>query len=163
MTAATLQAVAELEQECFSKPWSLDGLRAELSNPLAVFYTARLDDSGDTGLAPGGSVGYAACMPCCALSRIVGYAGMYHILDEGQITNIAVSGRFRRMGAASALIRALFAYGRENGLRTITLEVRPSNTEAIAMYEKFGFRREGGRKNFYSAPAEDALILTASL
>ena len=139
MNLETVEAVEALEQECFASPWSLDSLAEELSNPLAVFYTAE------------------------TAGKIVGYVGMHHIIDEGYITNIAVAERFRGAGVARALLARLAAYAEENDLQMITLEVRPSNAPAIGLYESFGFERTGGRKDFYTNPTEDALIMTRKL
>lgn len=139
MSLETVQAVETLEQECFSNPWSLDSLAEELSNPISVFYVATVNDV------------------------LVGYAGMHHIIDEGYITNIAVTEAFRRNGVATALLNALLDYAKENDLRMLTLEVRPSNAEALALYMAFKFEQTGQRKNYYRGPTEDALILTREL
>ena len=139
MSLATVQAVEALEQECFSNPWSLDALAEELSNPTAVFYVAEL----------GG--------------QVVGYAGMHHIIAEGYITNIAVAVHCRRRGVASALLDALLDYARQNDMQMLTLEVRPSNDSALALYTAFQFSQTGRRKNYYKGPTEDALILTREL
>lgn len=134
-------AVAALERECFSNPWSIESLAGELENPLAVYCVA--GEVGGTELA--------------------GYAGMHHIIDEGHITNIAVGAPWRRRGVASRLLRALLDYAEQRGLRLLTLEVRPSNLPAITLYEAFGFRHAGTRRNYYRSPLEDALILTKML
>ena len=84
---------------------------------------------------------------------------MMTVLDEGYISNVAVSPAFRRRGIASALIRALLDRARERNLSFVTLEVRESNAAAIALYEGFGFRPVGRRKNYYDAPKEDAWIM----
>ena len=85
------------------------------------------------------------------------------MLDEGYITNVAVSPDFRRQGIARALIEALLAKARENGLAFVTLEVRESNAPAIALYTGAGFEPVGKRKNFYSNPTENAVLMTISL
>ena len=90
----------------------------------------------------------------------VGHAGFTAVADEGYITNVAVLPQFRRNGAATELTRALIAKAKELKLSFLTLEVRESNSAAIALYEKHGFLRVGLRKGFYSSPAEDALIMT---
>lgn len=139
MSLDTVEAVEVLEQECFSNPWSLDSLAEELSNPMAVFYTAEADGA------------------------VAGYVGMHHIIDEGYITNIAVSERFRRRGIATALMKHILAYAEENDLRMVTLEVRRSNSAAIALYEGLDFEETGGRKDYYTNPTEDALIMTRKM
>lgn len=131
-----IEALAQLEMLCFSDPWSRNALREELRNPLAAFFVAEIDG--------------------CA----VGYAGLNFVLDEGYIANIAVHPDFRRRGAAAALLQRLADFAHKKNLSYLTLEVRQSNSRAIGIYEKAGFRREGRRKNFYENPREDALIMT---
>lgn len=133
MTAEDAPALAAIESACFVHPWSETALREETDNPTARFFVAE----------QGG---------------IVGYAGMHIGGDEGFIDNVAVSPHHRRQGVAAALMAALLACGREEHLYRLTLEVRPSNTAAIALYEKWGFTRDGIRPGFYRDPAEDAAI-----
>ena len=134
MTAAHIAALAALERACFSDPWSEAGLSEELDNPHAVF---RVAVEGDT---------------------VLGYVGMHHLLDEGFITNVAVSPAARRRGVARALLADLAAYGTAHGLYRITLEVRVGNTPAITLYEGAGYTRDGVRPGFYRDPTEDAAI-----
>jgi ribosomal-protein-alanine N-acetyltransferase len=136
MDESTVGEVARLEKECFAIPWSLKGLREELVNPLAVFLVATLDGT------------------------VAGYAGMHHVLDEGYIANIAVGEAHRGRGVASALLDAFLTYARENQMTLLTLEVRPSNKAALALYAKYGFQEEGRRRDYYRNPTEDALLLT---
>ena len=134
MTAEHIAALAALERACFSDPWSEAGLSEELDNPHAVF---RVAVEGDT---------------------VLGYVGMHHLLDEGFITNVAVSPAARRRGVARALLADLAAYGTAHGLYRITLEVRVGNTPAITLYEGAGYTRDGVRPGFYRDPTEDAAI-----
>ena len=134
MTAAHIAPLAELEQTCFSAPWSADGLAEELANPHAVF---RVAVEGDA---------------------VLGYVGMHHLLDEGFITNVAVFPAARRRGVARALLADLTAYAAAHGLYRITLEVRVSNAPAITLYEGAGYVRDGVRPAFYRDPTEDAAI-----
>ena len=135
-----LSGAALLERQCFSQPWSEQALSM---------------------LCGDGGVGFAVlAMP---QGRVVGYGGMLCVLDEGQITNVAVDADYRRRGCGDMLLYALADYGRQNRLQTLTLEVRESNAPAIALYEKHGFIRTGMRRNFYTAPMEAALILTKTL
>lgn len=135
MTAAHLSALAALERGCFAAPWSESALREELDNPHAVFRVALSADGG-----------------------VVGYVGMHHLLDEGYITNVAVSPAARRQGVAKALLTALAEYAAAHRLYRITLEVRVGNAPAIALYEGQGYVRDGVRPGFYSRPTEDAAI-----
>jgi ribosomal-protein-alanine N-acetyltransferase len=85
------------------------------------------------------------------------------VLDEGYITNVAVSPLHRRKGIAAKLLAELRAQAEEKELSFITLEVRASNVPAIALYEGAGYVPVGTRRNFYSAPKEDALLMTCFL
>ena len=78
----------------------------------------------------------------------------------GYITNVAVFPPYRRRGAAGKLLDVFLRFARANHLAFLTLEVRPSNAAAIALYTRFGFREAGRRRNYYDLPKEDALILT---
>ncbi|MBR5452416.1 MAG: ribosomal protein S18-alanine N-acetyltransferase [Clostridia bacterium] len=127
--------IADLEKECFADPWSQNAI-IEAAQYGTVFLLA--EENG----------------------KIVGYLGMKPVLDEGYISNVAVTNSARGKGIGSALLQKLDEYAKENGIRTISLEVRPSNAPAIALYEKFGYKQVGRRKNFYSHPTEDGLILT---
>ncbi len=85
------------------------------------------------------------------------------ILDEGYITDLAVFSRCRRHGVGTALLRELERRGRALGLRFLTLEVRPSNAAALGLYRGMGYWEEGRRRDFYTSPREDALLLTKYL
>ena len=138
MTADHLDELARLERICFSRPWSRKMLAEELDNQCAAFLTA---------LDP-------------ATEQVVGYAGLLVMADEGYITNVAVFPEYRRHGVAGQLIAVFDRFARANRLMFLTLEVRPSNTAAIALYRRFGFEEAGRRRNYYDLPKEDALILT---
>ena len=127
--------VAKLEKICFSEPWSATALKDSAKNGTKFFLA---ETNGE----------------------IAGYIGIDTVLDEGYITNIAVFPEFRKMGVASALLKYTESFANKNKLSFITLEVRVSNSAAIKLYEKHGFKKEGQRKNFYANPTEDALILT---
>ena len=132
-----LPALAELEKQCFHAPWSEKMLREELGG--GIFLVAEQD------------------------GEVQGYVGCQTVLDEGYITNVAVSPDFRRRGAARRLIAELIARAKEKGLAFVTLEVRESNAPAIALYTEAGFAPVGKRKNFYSNPTENAVLMTISL
>ena len=137
MTADHLDEVAELERICFSTPWSRNMLAEELDNALSAFLVA-LDDQ----------------------DKVVGYAGLQVIVDEGYITNVAVRPECRRQGIASKLLQVFLDFAEANRLAFLTLEVRASNYDAIALYGTRGFRSVGRRKNYYEHPKEDAIIMT---
>ena len=132
-----LAALAEIEKACFHAPWSAAMLREELGK--GIFLVAEQDGAA------------------------VGYVGYQTVLDEGYITNVAVSPDCRRQGIGRALVAALKARAAQAGLAFVTLEARASNAPAIALYEGAGFRRVGVRRNFYTAPTEDAVLMTLYL
>jgi len=129
-------AMAALDAECFTAPWSRQAFEQELSVNEAAFYL--IAAMGD---------------------EIVGYAGLWAILDEGHITNIAVHPAHRRKGLGEMLLAELIRISEENGTASHTLEVRASNKPAIRLYEKFNFKVGGIRKEYYEDDREDALIL----
>ncbi len=134
MTSEHISAIAAIERECFSTPWSEKALEEELNVPSAIFITAL--DNGS----------------------VAGYVGMHHLGDVGYICNVAVSSEYRHKGIAGALLEHLIDYALRNSLSEITLEVRTSNEAARKLYEKFGFKRLGTRPNFYTNPKENAEI-----
>ena len=138
MAAEHLDRLEQLERMCFSRPWSKKMLAEELDNQCAAFLVAVEPET----------------------EQPVGYAGLLVVADEGYITNVAVFPEYRRRGVAAQLLSVFENFARGNRLAFLTLEVRPSNTAAIALYESFGFRQAGRRKNYYDLPKEDALILT---
>ena len=137
MNADHLDEVAELERICFAAPWSRNMLAEELDNALSAFLVA-LDGDG----------------------KVVGYAGLQVILDEGYITNVAVRPEWRRRGVAGKLLQVFLDFAQANRLAFLTLEVRESNYGAIALYGSRGFRSVGRRRNYYEHPREDAVIMT---
>lgn len=136
MKKSHLAAVAEIERACFSAPWSEEMLSEELRNGHARYLVAE----GEKGI-------------------VLGYAGLQTVLDEGYITNIAVSPQFRRRGVADALVSDFCRLGEEK-LAFLTLEVRASNENAIALYQKHGFLPVGRRREYYDHPVEDAILMT---
>ena len=136
MTVAHIEEIARLEKECFSSPWSKDGLNAELDNKFARFYVAFLD------------------------GQIAGYIGSHNVLGEVYITNVAVFPEFRRNGVSKALVELLVSEMKAENAEFVTLEVRESNLNAISLYEKCGFEKVGKRKDFYEKPREDAVLMT---
>ena len=135
MAEEHISALAQLEKECFADPWSEKALADELTNPNAVFRVALIDE------------------------EVAGYVGMLHVLDEGDICNVAVFDKFRRRGVATALIQHLVDYAVENQLSFITLEVRESNMGAQKFYETMGFETIGIRMNIYDNPKEHAILM----
>ncbi len=138
MAAEHLDRLEQLERMCFSRPWSKKMLAEELDNQCAAFLVAVEPET----------------------EKAVGYAGLLVVADEGYITNVAVDPSCRRQGVAAQLLQVFDNFAKGNHLAFLTLEVRPSNAAAIALYEGFGFRKVGRRRNYYDLPKEDALILT---
>ena len=126
--------IAEIERYCFSTPWTEQQIKS--SDDSTVFFLAKAD------------------------GKTVGYGGMYTVLDEGYITNIGVMPDYRRKGIGAKLVKELINYSIKNSLSFLSLEVRVSNIAAIKLYDSFGFKEVGKRKNFYNKPKEDALIMT---
>lgn len=137
MNADHLDELERLERICFSRPWSKRMLGEELENQCAAFLVAEDEDG-----------------------KVLGYAGLLVMMDEGYITNVAVFPEYRRCGVAAKIIEVYMNFAKANRLAFLTLEVRPSNAAAIALYQRFGFEEVGRRKNYYDLPKEDALILT---
>lgn len=132
-----LETIAQLEQQCFSLPWSKAMLQEQLDNNQASFLVAENPQTGE----------------------ILGYSGLHVVLDEGYIDNVATAPNHRKQGVASALLSVYCRFAQEH-LSFLTLEVRPSNLAAVALYQKHKFVQEATRKNYYDHPKEDALIMT---
>ena len=136
MTLLHLDAVYEIEYSTFVIPWARADFEHELrGNKLAVYLVAK---DGD---------------------RVVGYCGMWHVVNEGHITNIAVTEGHRRQGIGDMLLTALEAQARVRRMIGLTLEVRVGNEYAMRLYNKHGFKIEGLRKNYYADTKEDAAIM----
>lgn len=130
-----IEGVAQLEQACFSAPWSVSDLEKQLELETSHFLVALVD------------------------GVVAGYMGLQIFSGEGYVTNVAVLPEYRRQGIAEALIKKQL----ENDMDFITLEVRESNLPAISLYQKAGFENMGIRPNFYSSPTENAIIMTKHL
>lgn len=132
-----LDDIERIERQCFSLPWTRRQLEVQLDRSHHVFLAAS-DGQG----------------------RMLGYVGLMYVLDEGYISNVAVSPEHRCRGIGDALISALKRRAEELELSFITLEVRRSNAPAIALYKKHGFTEVGARKGYYERPREDAVLMT---
>lgn len=135
MLQEDVDAAARIEQQVFSQPWSRQGFLDALKIQNTVFLIAEED------------------------GRLLGYAGMYCTLEEGEVTNVAVAPQERRRGVGGMLMEAIREEAKRLGLERIILEVRVSNESAIRLYERQGFTKCGTRKGFYDFPKEDAYIL----
>jgi len=128
--------IFEIEKLCFPDPWSKDSIRYELEENEKAFYLVA-EHSG----------------------KVVGYMGLWWILDEGHITNVAVRPGYRNRKIAEGIIRVMLEHTIGAGILHHTLEVRRDNQPAINLYEKFGFEVDGVRKGYYQFDGEDALIM----
>ncbi len=132
-----LTGVLEVEDESFTNPWTRDMYRWELQNrQVCHIYVVRTADC-----------------------RVAGFCAFWLVFDEIHINNVAIRPRFRGAGLGTALLRHVFREATRLGAHRATLEVRASNAGAIKLYERLGFREEGRRRQYYSQPVEDALIL----
>ncbi len=138
LTAARLCEVAELETRCFADPWSEKALELLLSDGA-----------------------YGAV--CLQDEQVMAYGGVLWAPDEGQITNIATHPDYRRCGMGAAILEHLIAEARARGCEQLSLEARVSNLPAIALYERYGFRKMGVRRGFYKHPTEDAYVMCLPL
>ncbi len=139
MNASHVSAVAELEKLCFSAPWSERSIASELTNEYSLWLVEERD-----GVA-------------------VAYVGSQSCPPEADVMNVAVAPAFRRQGIGEGLMVALMDALRDKGMESLTLEVRASNSPAIALYDRLGFTEVGRRPNYYTDPREDALIMRKEL
>ena len=135
MERTHVAAVAALEGETFSAPWSQSSIEGELRNPLSLWLVA-LDGA-----------------------QVVGYVGSQTVLGEADMMNLAVATSHRRQGIGMALVNALVSALQAREATSLTLEVRASNEAAIGLYLQAGFAQVGRRPRYYTKPTEDALIL----
>ncbi|MBF4694485.1 ribosomal protein S18-alanine N-acetyltransferase [Fusibacter ferrireducens] len=136
MTLDDVESVYEIETLSFKSPWSKDAFFNEVNqNQLAVYFVVTLNE------------------------EIIGYAGMWTVVDELHVTNVAIAPDKRGMGFSSRLMEKLFEFAVENKFASMTLEVRTTNKVAINLYEKYGFKSLGIRKGYYQDTNEDALIM----
>ncbi|MGI6269347.1 MAG: ribosomal protein S18-alanine N-acetyltransferase [Candidatus Howiella sp.] len=139
MESADIPAAVRVEIACFSAPWSAAAFASSLASGNTFFLLA--EDKG----AP------------------AGYIGVQLLPPEGDILNLAVLPEYRRQGVGRALLEAALVRCRAGGADAVMLEVRASNTAAQRLYASAGFRPVGRRKDFYTAPAEDALLMRVQL
>ncbi|MFY9187721.1 MAG: ribosomal protein S18-alanine N-acetyltransferase [bacterium] len=136
MTMDHLSGVMEVERQSFPYPWSQDAFMFELlHNKVACYLVAMAEET------------------------VVGYAGMWVLVDEAHVTNIGVLPQWRRQGIARALLSRLMEIAKANDADKMTLEVRKSNWGARKLYENLGFKALGCRRNYYAETHEDAVIM----
>lgn len=135
MIAEDSDAVAEIEIKSFSRPWKREDFWHESQNKNAEYIVGEIDE------------------------KIIAYAGAWIAFNEAEVMNVAVDENFRGQGIGKKLFAELIKVCIERGANAITLEVRPSNLAAVRLYESFGLKSVGRRKNYYDKPTEDALIM----
>ncbi len=133
-----ISTVEQIEKSIFSLPWSAKYFADAANTPENVY------------------------LVCECTGEIAGYCGMWTVLGEGNITNIAVSPAYRRSGVAEALLKELERRARLKDVTIFFLEVRQSNEAAKRLYEKLGYSPIGVRKRFYEKPVEDAIVMSKS-
>ena len=134
-----VSGIHAIEVECFSDPWPEQFVISQLPDDNHIFLVA-LDGEA-----------------------VIGYVGMMYVLDEGYISNVAVTASYRRQKIADELINTLIERSNELNLSFVTLEVRESNDPAKMLYAKHGFEVVGLRKNYYTKPKENAVLMTVYL
>lgn len=135
-----LTQILEIEKKSFATPWTYDAFYNELhTNQFAHYIVAEVDH------------------------QIIGYCGLWVIIDEGHITNIAILPEYRGNGLGEQLLREVMRSAKEYGAETLTLEVRVTNTVAQNLYRKLGFQNGGIRKSYYTDNYEDALVMWVNL
>lgn len=135
MSIEDLDRVMEIERESFSVPWTRQDFIESINKSTALYLVAESEQT------------------------VVGYCGLWGVIDEGQINNVAVCKEYRGQSVGTRLLETLLLEGTKEGLLAYTLEVRTSNLPAISLYKKIGFEEAGIRKNYYTNPKEDALIM----
>jgi ribosomal-protein-alanine N-acetyltransferase len=136
MNKSDVPRVCEIEKSIFSLPWSENSFIDACENPNNVYLVCECD------------------------GVIAGYCGMWTVLGEGNITNVAVDANYRKKGIAGEMLAALHESGAKKNVDTYFLEVRESNAAAIHLYEKMGYKEIGKRKRFYERPVEDAIVMS---
>ena len=159
--------VSRVERRCFTNPWPESAYRRELRNPAGNYYIVLRQhrDPAEEPVETEDAGGRLLFLPLrrrpdrVARDPIVGFAGMWIIYDEAHVTTIGVDPDHRGRGLGELLLVALFDEALARGAQWVTLEVRVSNTPAQALYEKYGFTRQGVRRRYYSDNGEDAYIM----
>ena len=142
LTHDDLEGIYEVEKDSFPIPWPISSFEEELRNILATYLVAKIKE------------------------KIVGYIGMWFVMDECHITNIAVLNEYRKNGIATKLINEMLNLCKEHGTKYIMLEVRESNIPAQKLYSKFNFTEEVIRKDYYKNPdgtRENAIVMSREL
>jgi ribosomal-protein-alanine N-acetyltransferase len=140
MKEEDIDQVLEIEHASFTTPWSREAFYNELNmNKFAIYIVLEVD------------------------KKVVGYCGVWIVIDEAHVTNIAILPEYRGRKFGDALMQQLFEVARSMGAKSMTLEVRVTNYIAQSLYQKFGFQKGGLRKRYYTDNQEDALVMWVKL
>lgn len=139
MTKDDIDIIVKIERKCFSTPWSKKMIEDDFKNGLTYYII------------------------CEKENRPIGYAGMWHVVNEGHITNVAIIPEEQGKGFGKKLMEELILFAKQKHMIGMTLEVRISNKTAIHLYESLGFKAEGLRPEYYSDNRESALIMWKNL
>lgn len=174
MTAEDIDEVAEVERACFTNPWPTAAYRRELKNPRQNYYIVlrqenTAEDNGGYRVqyqnGPSQRQGMFGFWPFShrAAQReqapIIGFAGMWHVLDEAHVTTIGVLPDYQGRGLGEVLFLAMIDEAIRRNAVWLTLEVRVSNYAAQQLYRKYGFSIQGKRQRYYTDNNEDAYIM----
>ncbi len=143
MTEEDIEQVCHLEKASFSQPWSEFAFHSELADNKLAYYVV--------------------LVPKKAPEQVVGYGGLWIILDEAHITNIAIDPEYRGKRLGHFLVATMQELAKLKGAVRMTLEVRVSNFSAIRLYTRLGFKEEGIRRHYYTDNNEDASIMWCQL
>lgn len=135
MEERDLEAVGELEKQCFSDPWSVKLLQDGMESQWDTFWVALVEEN------------------------VIGYSNLRVLSDEGELERIAVDAKWRRLGVGRKLMEAMENFAENHQVSAVTLEVRSQNTAARRLYESYGFQEAGIRKRYYRNPDDDAVIM----
>ena len=139
ITDSDIERICRLEKQIFPDPWGMNGLSESLHQKHVVILGAWAEE------------------------KLVGYLIFYFSMDEGEIARIAVDEAYRRQGVAGKIFSELEDICKEKQIGKVFLEVRKSNLTAIEFYKNHGFIEDGVRKNFYTKPVEDAVLMSVAL
>lgn len=132
-----IEGIFQISNLSFKLPWSMESIKSEVDNPLAKYIIAKDIES----------------------NKVLGFIGIWIILGEGDITNIAVHPEFRKLGIGEKLLSSMLNLCESLNCNIINLEVRSSNLPAISLYKKLNFLEVGLRKGYYEDNKEDAILM----
>ena len=132
-----IQGIFEISNLSFNLPWSMESIKSEINNPLAKYIVAKDKET----------------------NKVLGFIGIWIVLGEGDVTNVAVHPSFRKLGIGEKLLSSMINLCDSLDCNIINLEVRSSNLPAISLYKKFNFLETGLRKGYYEDNKEDAILM----